>query len=314
MKTFLKKITVFLLLVVLVVTLIVVGSDFIIKSQSKFTVNKDVTKLILGHSHSQCSINDSILKKSINLSASGESYFYNYQKLKKIIGDNPQIQTVFIEFTNNQVDSVMDDWTWGYEKMSFYLQYYSSFMDSEDFNLLLKHNSTDLFASYSIATRKHVYRIVKGDYNLADEIGNYMYTKQSKVEELISNNNFNSSISESHSISETNIQYLRKMIKYCRGNSIEVFLIRSPQHPLYADLSNEDVYQNILKTRFDDVDLLDFNGMKFPNSNYLDLRHLNYKGANKFTTLFDNLIENNLLYSANKQFLIDEAVRNFNKK
>jgi hypothetical protein len=314
MKGFIKKIIVFLALALVSIITVAIGSNYVIKTQSNFSVKKDITKLVIGHSHSQCSVNDSILRNSINLSASGESYFYNYQKLKKVVGANNQINTVFIEFTNNHVDSVMDDWTWGYEKMSFYLQYYSPFMDSEDFALLFKNNSTDLIASYSIATRKHIYRIIREDFDLVDDIGGYLYTEQSKLSELIFNNNFNSSISESHSISETNIRYLRKMIDYCRQNNVKVFLFRSPQHPLYADLSNESIYQNVMKVKFSDIDLLDFDAMNFPNDNYLDLHHLNYKGANKFTTLFNNLIENNILNSTNKQLLINNAINEFNKK
>ena len=187
-------------------------------------------------------------------------------------------------------------------------------MESEDLNILLENNSTDLLSSYSIATRKHLYRIVRDDYDLIDEIGSYTGLKLSKADELIANNNFNSSISSSHSLSETNISYLRKIINFCRENNIKAFLIRSPQHPLYADLSNETVYQNVLKSRFNDIELLDFDTMTFPNSHYLDLRHLNYKGANQFTSLFNKLIENNLLNSANKQDLIDDHIKDFNKK
>lgn len=313
MKDFIKKTTVFLSLSILVIITLLVGSNYIIRSQASFKIDENISQVIIGHSHSECSVDDSILKNSINLSSSGESYFYNYQKLKKVIGDNKQINTVFIEFANSQVDSVMDDWTWGYEKMSYYLQYHSPFMDAEDFNVLLKHNSTDLLSCSSIATRKLIYRILTGDYYLADEIGGYANAKLSKVDEMIANNEFNRTISESHSLSEINIEYLRKMINFCKANNIKVFLLRSPQHPLYADLINEPVYQDVVKTQLSDVDLLDFDAMDFPNSNYLDLHHLNYKGATKFTTLLNDLIENDLLNSPNKQAIIDESIKAFNK-
>jgi hypothetical protein len=314
MKGFIKKITVFLSLAILAIIAIVISSNSIVESQSSFKIDDDITKVVIGHSHSECSVNDSILKNSINLSSSGESYFYNYQKLKKVVGDNKQINTIFIEFTNNQVDSMMDDWIWNYEKMSHYLHLYAPYMDSEDFKLLLKNNPTDLLASYSIATRKHFYRILSGDYDLIDEIGGYNEEKLSKVDKLIADNEFNSSISKSHSLSEANISYLRKMVDLCRENNIKTFFIRSPQHPLYADLSNEAIYQNVLRTQFKDIELFDFDAMNFPNSHYLDLDHLNYKGAKEFTTLFNNLIENNLLNSANKQSFINAAIDDFNKK
>lgn len=314
MKDFIKKTIVFLLLSIVIVIVILLGSNYVVRTFATFKFKDDKTKLVLGHSHSECSINDAILENSINLSSSGESYFYNYQKLKKVVSENKQINTVFIEFANSQVDSVMDDWIWGYEKMSFYLQYYSPFLDAEDFKLLLDHNSTDLASSYSVATRKLLYRILTGDYNFADEMGGYANSKLSKVDEMIANNKFNRTISESHSLSETNLSYLRKMIDFCRENNINVFLIRSPQHPLYADLVNEPVYQKVLKTQFSDVELLDFDAMNFPNSDYLDLHHLNSKGANKFSTLFNNLLENNLLNATDKQTLIDKSIKNFNNK
>ncbi|WP_178988407.1 hypothetical protein [Winogradskyella schleiferi] len=314
MKGFIKKIIIFSVLAILVVIAIVIGSNYIVKTQSRFDISKDISTLVLGHSHSQCSINDSILHNSINLSASGESYFYNYQKLKKVVKANGYIKKVFIEFANNHVDSVMDDWTWGYEKMSYYLPYYSPYMDFEDFNLLFEHNSTDLLASYSIATRKHLYRILGGNFDLIDDIGGFLGSKHSKVDELIAKNNFNSSISKSHTLSETNLNYLRKMIEFCRENNVRVFLIRSPQHPLYADLSNEAIYQNVKHTRFNDVDLLDFDAMQFPNKYYLDLHHLNYKGANQFTTLFNDLLKSNLLNADDKQAIIDARIKDFNTK
>lgn len=314
MKGFIKKIIIFLSLAILVLIVVVIGSNYIVKTQSSFKIDQNKTKLVVGHSHSQCAVNDSILENTINLSASGESYFYNYQKLKKVISDNNHINTVFIEFANNHVDSLMDDWTWGFEKMSYYLPYYSPYLNSGDFNLLFDHNSTDLFASYSIATRKHLYRIASLDFDLIDDIGSFTGSKQSKVDELISKNKFNSSISKSHTLSQTNLSYLRKMIDLCREKNVSVFLIRSPQHSLYADLSNEATYQNVLKTQFNDVDLLDFDAMKFPNSYYLDLHHLNYKGAKQFSTLFNNLVKTNLLESENKQNVINKAIRDFNLK
>ena len=81
MKGFIKKIIVFLSLAILAIIAIVTGSNFIVKSQSSFKIDEGITTLVIGHSHSECSVNDSILKNSINLSSSGESYFYNYQKL-----------------------------------------------------------------------------------------------------------------------------------------------------------------------------------------------------------------------------------------
>lgn len=312
MKEFIKKIISFHVIAVLAIVIIVLLVNFIVKSNASFNINKDKTTLILGHSHSACSLNDSIVTNSINLSGSGESYFYNYQKAKKLLSDNKHIKTAFIEFTNNQVDSVMDDWIWSYEKMSYFLPFYSPFMERDEFELLFKNNSTDLISSYSVATRKNLFRIIKSDYNYIDELGGYDATKLSKIDEMIENNRVEPIISSSHTLSEKNILYLRKMVDLFKENNIDVFLIRSPQHPIYPDTSNESIFKNVLNNQFNDVPFLDFDAMNFPNSHYLDPQHLNFEGAKDFSILFNNLVEQGLLKSNNRQQQIDKAIRKFN--
>ncbi|WP_439151223.1 hypothetical protein [Winogradskyella sp.] len=312
MKEFIKKIISFHVIAIIAIVTIVLLVNFVVKSKASFKISDTKTTLILGHSHSACSLNDSIVTNSINLSGSGESYFYNYQKAQKLLSDNNHIKTVFIEFTNNQVDSVMDDWIWSYEKMSYFLPFYSPFMERDEFELLFKNNSTDLLSSYSVATRKNLFRIIKNDYSYIDELGGYDATKLSKIDEMIENNRVEPIISSSHALSEKNILYLRKMVDLFKINNIEVFLIRSPQHPIYPDTSNEKVFKDVLNNRFNDVPFLDFDAMNFPNSHYLDPQHLNYEGAKDFSILFNDLIQQGLLKSNNKQQLIDRSVSKFN--
>jgi ribosomal protein S16 len=312
MKEFIKKIISFHVIALIAIVIIVLLVNFVVKSKASFKINEQKSTLILGHSHSACSLNDSIVKNSINLSGSGESYFYNYQKAKQLLVDNDHIKTIFIEFTNNQVDSVMDDWIWSYEKMSYFLPFYSPFMEREEFELLFKNNSTDLMSSYSVATRKNLFRIIKNDYSYIDELGGYDPTKLSKIDEMIENDRVKPIISASHTLSEKNIDYLRKMVDLFKANKIDVFLIRSPQHPIYPDTSNEKVFRSVLTNQFNDVPFLDFDAMDFPNSHYLDPQHLNYEGAKDFSILFNSLIQNGLLKSSNKQQRIDSAIRKFN--
>lgn len=314
MKGFIKKIIGFHVAAIAAIIIIVLLVNYVVKANANFEFEKSKTRLVLGHSHSACSINDSIVSNTINLSGSGESYFYNYQKAEKLLADNKQIKTVFIEFTNNQVDSVMDDWIWSYEKMSYFLPFYSPFMEREEFELLFKNNSTDLVSSYSVATRKNLFRIVKTDYNYIDELGGYDPTKLSKIDEMITNNRIEPIISSSHTLSDTNLLYLRKIIDLFKENNIAVYLIRSPQHPIYPDTINEAVFKNVLKTKFSDVEFLDFDAMDFPNSHYLDPQHLNYYGAKEFSILFNNLLNDGLLTSNNRQIAIDAAINDFNLK
>lgn len=312
MKTILKKVGVFLGLSITLVVFLILLSNYTVRKHSNFKISKDISYAFFGHSHSECAYNDALITNSKNLSSSGESYFYTFQKVKKTLSDNPQIKTIFVEFTNNHVDSIMDSWIWGYEKMSFYLPKWGPFLDSEDYNVLLSNNSKDLLSCFSISTRKNLYRVASRDFYLGDEIGNYLDKRGSKVNSMIAENKFNRTVSKKLSISKTNLNYLRKIIEACKSKNINIFLIRSPQHDKYGDLINEYVYKRVYENRFSDVRLLDFNKLYFPNEQYIDLHHLNYEGATKYSLFFNQILENKILEKKNSVNLIDSLIRKFN--
>ena len=165
MKVFFKKIVIFHTIAISLLLLIVFVPIILIKTNSTFKINKNKTIVVMGHSHPKYAFNDSIISNVRNLANSAESYFYTFQKLKKVIPDNPQIKTVFIEFSNNQINKKKDEWIWGYEKMSRYFPLYSSFINREDFNLLLKNNFKDLISCYSIGINNNLYRTIGSNFN-----------------------------------------------------------------------------------------------------------------------------------------------------
>ena len=62
-------------------------------------------------------------------------------------------------------------------------------------------------------------------------------------------------------ISVENLNYLEKIINYCKLNKVKVFLIRSPKHKYYAR-ENEKELIRFKKKRFANLDFLDFDKFK----------------------------------------------------
>lgn len=63
--------------------------------KENYILDKPIQSVIFGHSHSQCPFNDSLLPGFLNLSQSGEGYFFSYFKIKKVLNVNPHIKSVF---------------------------------------------------------------------------------------------------------------------------------------------------------------------------------------------------------------------------
>ena len=309
MKIFIKNISVFFILALATLLAVVLIPNEITKTYADFRINKNSTHVVFGHSHPSYAYNDSLISNFQNLADAGESYFYTYQKVKNIIPNNPQIQTVFVEFTNNQIDIKMDDWIWGFEKMSYFLPIYAPYIEKDDFQLLYEKNSQNLTACLSIAAKKNIVRSVKKDFTVINSIAGYKWGDMNNAEEMIEQAKSDTSdYATNYKISITNLEYLKKIIDFCRTHKKEVFLIRSPQHRALADLKNEIHYQTIKNDMFNDVTLLDFNSFTVPNDHYIDLDHLNYKGAKLFSIMINDLINNNLLNNTNKTEQIKEAI------
>ena len=85
MKQFVIKVLAFLILSMIVIVSMILISNKIIDSGNYFKIDADNKYLILGNSHPECAFNDSIIKGFYNSSSSGDSYFYNYLKTKKLL-------------------------------------------------------------------------------------------------------------------------------------------------------------------------------------------------------------------------------------
>jgi hypothetical protein len=264
--------------------------------------------LVIGHSHPECAFNDSLIDGLCNCSNSGEAYFYTFLKTKKIIEQNPQIKTVFIEFSNNQITKHMNDRIWGDKGELPRFPQYASFLGKDDFLLLYKNNSKGVKKNLPIAFRNNVNRVITGLHSNIK--GGYRYLIRDKTDSLLVAQEKEKKIAvdsaNNDELSDTNIAYLTKLIELLKENHIKIYLIRSPLHKKYEGYENEQIFQSVLSAKFSDMEFLDFSKYPLLNSEFGDLGHLNYRGAKRFSLWFNRLIQDGLLEKENKQHFIEE--------
>jgi len=299
MAQFLKKTALFILTGLTVISGIVAIPACLINHFSDFTINKKYKIVLFGHSHPECAFNDSLITGFKNLSHSAEPYFYTYQKVKKVVSQNPQIETVLIEYSNNQIDEKMNDWTWDYKYMSNMFPIYSSFMHTTDIEVLFKHDSGVFFNCISISARQNLFKAITFDYNFADRIGGYL--KLNRSQRLSTGDSLAHGISKyrflNPRLSIINLIYLRKIIDYCKQQNKKLFLIRSPQYKYYEYRYNEKVYLDVKNRYFKDVKLIDFNNFPLSDDEFADPGHLNMKGASRFSNYVNKQIEAGIFVS-----------------
>lgn len=276
-----------------------------------FSLSPDASCIILGHSHPECAFNDSLIDHFQNVAQSAESYFYTYLKLKKLLKNNPQVKTVLVEYTNNQLTLEMNRWTWGDKYLENQFPKYAAVMQSDDLKLLLQHNANSLFQSLSVAVKMNLFFLAGNcrNYIKYNTWGGYLYLeKQNKNFIKKEKEKIGVASNSSSPISWINIEYLQKIIHLCKINKVAIFLVRSPLNPLYEGTNNEMQYQQILHEKLAGTPLLDFKDFPLPSNAFGDVEHLNYRGAKIFSVYFNHLMSEGLLSQINKQQFIDTSM------
>lgn len=309
MRKFILYVVLFITLSVVSVALLICVTNKYVKKHAKFKVPNDVSKIIIGHSHSECAYNDSLITNLKNFSKSGESYFYNYYKVLQLLKQNKQIKTVFVEFSNNQINEGMDSWIWEEPYLSRGYKIYGPFININSKVLLAKKSPLSFFNSMTIQLGNNLEIIQSKDYDYTKQIGGYLNLKKNKIDSFLTHLDVSSeSPLIQNRLSKRNIEYLKKIISSCQKEKIKIYLIRSPFHKKYAAFSNESVFQNLLKSDFKEIEFLDFKDFPLKNSEYADFEHLNYLGAKKFSVFFNSLLNNGLLDAEGKQDFIKKAM------
>lgn len=316
MKKFLIQVSLFAISVLSLLILIVIVTNRKIDNSPIFQLPKKINYLVLGHSHPEGAFNDSLINNSKNLSQSGELYFYTYLKSKKILNQNNQVKTIFLEFTNNEIINDMEKWTKSEEHILYRIPKYAPIMDKDDYQYIISKNPMAFIKAMPKVFKNNINTLVYkyNDYITINEWGKYFYNKRQFVDSILKVKKPKKSKNNNLGFNDTNLYYLTKIIQLCKEKKVAIYLVRSPMHKKeHVFLANESLFQETVKAKFSSVDFLDFKEFPLLNEDYGDLDHLNYKGAKKFSLFFNNLLENDLLKKKYKQEFINSEMK-YNSK
>jgi hypothetical protein len=292
MQRFIKRVLAFIFIVITVFFVDLSSQKSLLFKAEDLKLPKEIKILILGHSHSAMAYNEKYIINAFNLSEQGEAYLYTYFKAKKIIENNPQIKKVYIEFTNNQIyKKDMNNWMWGDVQLQYRIKRYGVLLDKEALQLLYQKNPNGFINAFSKSLFDNLRRFFYNNKGIVLKGGMGGYTPSDKIllDSVVSSKIKQKVLNE---ISEYNILYLQKIVKYCQGKHIEVCLLRSPMHKIYDVSFSEHKFQEILHTKFKNIQWLDYKDFPIPAKGFQDAEHLNSYGAKIYSQYFNDKINN----------------------
>lgn len=252
---------------------------------------KNATTIVLGHSRTVFGIDDNLIAGVFNFATYGENSIYTYYKLKGLIEkSNHKIQRVVIpvcmsSFFSNSRPEMADHSYW-----NRYL----------DYNELGKahNNRIEYFSTYLqskiVPYRHFVISELDKKSRKTKKVFHSLKTNEEKLDyaQTTINQNFN----ERNYYDDISYRYLKKLLKLCEKESVEVIAVKFPITSFYKKVFNAKMQEN----KFNEVkflNLLDENSVViwdesdfFKNdlSVFKDVHHLNKKGTKKFSIHFKN--------------------------
>ena len=310
MKKFLKNILSFLILLILIIFFSDITLSYFQNRFSSFKLIENPKYIILGHSQSAMAYNDTIISDLRNLSDLGESYFYTFIKLKKILEHNKTIETIFLEYSSNQVIDTMDEWIWGFKKMNYRYPKYSSYMNFYENLVLIRNNPIDFLFAYSSSLRYKLEFFLFNDLNVSNSIGGFRMNKTTSKNEEIINERVIKYESLPVKSSKKNIEYLIKIINYCKELNVNVVLISSPT----LSHNNNKIYLRLLENELSEVAYFNFSEFPLNHIYFEDNIHLNFEGANLISIWFENLLKKDFVNYPEQRKILQEKIKSWKKK
>jgi hypothetical protein len=312
MKKFIVKLLFFSIVALSISIGLVIATNSIINNKKLFGIANCPENIVVGHSQTEETFDDEIIKNTKNLSMSGENIYYTYFKVYQILKCNKTIKNIFISFTNHQITQNYDETSiWDEKHIDHSYSKYAAFMSINDYLVLLKNNPLGIIKAQPLATKKQLMFLLKNKKSIYEDylIGNFVKLKTSRLDSILNFKKTNIKLdSINFKYSKYTFIYLDKIIDLCKNKNVELFLIRTPVHKTWNELNDEYFFQKILKEKYSQIDFLDFKKFPLMNNEYYDQSHLNQFGAAKFSTFFNKLLEKGLLQKGNKQEFINQEI------
>lgn len=275
MKKYCLRVLLFVGIIITLISILMILRVSINRNMSwKIPAEKHV--LFVGASHIERGIDDNLMKSGINYANSSERYLFTYLKLKYLLRDNPQIDTVFLQCAPTDLWENADDKYHTDNEAALYISLFCTLFDKDEYAVygnslkrLLKFTVKSLF-------KPQYYQPKEFFKQMGGYIGENENKGVLKPEKVVPN-----MIKGSYG-HDINYEYLRKIDTLCNELGVKLYLVYCPvYHPEY--FYNQEYYYNAYYKYFSDIELLDYSRWDIPLDEFYDAHHLNHKGAAHFT-------------------------------
>lgn len=230
--------------------------------------------LFMGASHINRGVDDTITEEAVNWASPSERYMYTYIKLKHLIDENPQVDTVFLQCSATDLWQDADYKYHDNVEQSKFIKLYWPLLDYENVKI------------FRNEPRQCIEKILTNLLDVKTVFRSTWWQMMGGYEPLSSIIDIDSHKPSPEPLrycgNSVNYYYLRAISDLCKSNSVKLILMQCPVLNLDYYYDMEYFYGN-LKEEFGDIEFVDYSDLDIPFEYRYDAHHLNKNGAVYFT-------------------------------
>jgi hypothetical protein len=256
------------------------------------SIEKDYELLILGNSRTYRGINPDLLDiSSYNFSHDNDTYNQLYYKLLYILDNRKKIKYLVFGVDYFQFSYISDTRNYVYNDLLG-----EKYVADYPYNNIISNflNQSHLLGFERIKMLKRIFKRERNNSIYLKENGQYIKpgkaTKSNRANDLIDR-------------IPIQVKYFEKILAECNKNNIRVFICMMPARDIamnyYTQKQINEFNQFVKSYNSQYEKLFDFTYNKaFKMEDYTDIKHLTEKGADKFTTMLNDSINETLKSSS----------------
>jgi hypothetical protein len=262
-------------------------------NKTPFRIDEEKNILVIGDSHTECAIDDNVFRRAANYSKSATPYLYSYGAVKKLVTDNPHIDTVLLSFHYaSLLYSREQQWMFDESLISKNIPVYLPYLSIADLGIYAFHSQ--FYKAALEAPRSsfdyYIHKKEGRDLNWRrDRLGQFLPLSNFKLQDDIKSRKPYENLHKQDSLSLIQLKYINKIAEFCRSKGVTLVLINTPVYD-WEKYTNYIQFQENREKYLKQHLFLDYASFTSRDSNYADVSHLNKYGAREFSRYLDSCL------------------------
>lgn len=247
-----------------------------------YALPPEKTILFVGDSHVAQGVDDAEIPGAFNSSVSADTYVSAYLRLRLLLRDNPQIETVFLGVSPYSISRGSDETIFRPSLVAMKVPYYLPHFGAEEWELYLRRAPKDFLRAIFLSPSTYLRSSKLSNKKYFKKLGGFNPRENRSLAKAVA---ATETLEKPHSWGcEAELAYLEKIRALCGNRGTRLIFLNTPifHAEKYLDVSH---YYATLRERFADVELWDYMNLDVPDECREDVNHLNAFGAKRFAKL-----------------------------